>query len=70
MPLDICACAVGEKTAAEWTALNFIGQYTNLTGGVWTPILTNKITSGQTYFCEPALTNGHGRYYRVVTKSQ
>ncbi len=39
---------------------------TNLAGGVWTPMLTNKLgTSGSFYFSDPAWTNGPARFYRI-----
>jgi hypothetical protein len=41
---------------------------TNLAGGIWTPIQTNTLANGCFYFCEPALTNNLGRFYRFVTQ--
>jgi hypothetical protein len=38
---------------------------TNLARPVWTPLQTNTLTNGSSYFSEPLQTNGSGRYYRV-----
>jgi len=38
---------------------------TNLTSGVWTPLLTATLTNGSIYFSDPQWTNYPGRFYRL-----
>jgi hypothetical protein len=38
---------------------------TNLTSGVWTPLLTGTLTNGSIYFSDPQWTNYPGRFYRL-----
>ena len=38
---------------------------TNLTGGIWTPLLTGTLTNGSIYFNDPQWTNYPNRFYRI-----
>jgi hypothetical protein len=38
---------------------------TNLANPVWSPVGTNMLTGGSSYFSDPAWTNHPGRYYRL-----
>ncbi len=41
---------------------------TNLANPVWTPISTNILTGGTSYFSDPQWTNYSGRYYRFSSQ--
>jgi hypothetical protein len=38
---------------------------TNLANPIWTPVATNTLTSGTSYFSDPQWTNYPGRFYRL-----
>ena len=38
---------------------------TNLATPVWSPVSTNTLTSGSSYFCDPQWTNYPARFYRL-----
>jgi hypothetical protein len=38
---------------------------TNLANPVWTPVGTNTLTGGSSYFSDPDSTNYPGRFYRL-----
>jgi hypothetical protein len=38
---------------------------TNLSNPVWSPVATNTLTSGSSYFSDPQWTNYLGRFYRL-----
>ena len=38
---------------------------TSLANPVWSPVATNTLTSGSSYFSDPAWTNYPGRFYRL-----
>jgi hypothetical protein len=38
---------------------------TNLTNPIWSPVGTNSLTAGSSYFSEPCWTNYPGRFYRL-----
>jgi len=38
---------------------------TNLANPIWSPVATNTLTGGPSYFCDPQWTNYPGRFYRL-----
>jgi hypothetical protein len=40
---------------------------TSLAKPIWSPVATNTLTDGSSYFSDPHWTNYHGRFYRVVS---
>jgi hypothetical protein len=38
---------------------------TNLANPVWTPVATNTLSGGSSYFGDPQWTNYPGRFYRL-----
>ena len=38
---------------------------TNLANPIWSPLATNTLTSGSSYFSDPQWTNYPGRFYRL-----
>jgi formylglycine-generating enzyme required for sulfatase activity len=40
----------------------------DLTGNVWTNLVTCSLTNGSIYFTDPSNTNGTGRYYRISSQ--
>jgi hypothetical protein len=40
---------------------------TNLTNPVWTPVATNTLTGGTSYFSDPQWTNYPSRFYRLIS---
>jgi hypothetical protein len=38
---------------------------TNLVNPAWSPVGTNTLTSGSSYFSDPQWTNHHARFYRL-----
>jgi hypothetical protein len=55
----------GFKIAGNSNLVVVVESCTNLAAPIWSPLGTNTLTGGSSYFIDPQWTNYHGRFYRL-----